>query len=666
MKKFTRIISLFLCLLLTFSVGCKKNKGDGSSTTQNAQNPNKIVYTSGVHNFEVSETSNFVVYDGKTDYKIVIPEGADDLIIVGAEELQLFFEEATGIKLEIIDDTTITYSANSKYFILGSKKLMSAAGVATDYSVLNRNGYIIKTVGTNVFICGAHNEGTLFGVYGLLEQMFEYDCFSNTAYYILRGLKEVKLMNYNITNAPDIELRNSGFGTVRSNGKTVYRMGYTLRNESLFSLAASSHTLWTILPPDKYNVEKIMDGDVEVDNPDYHPKWYSLDQQQWCFTARGDDAELELMYQTVFEVAKQSYIDNPKGSIFTIGVEDKNVNCMCSECSIYLAEYKTPSAVYIQFCNEIAERIKTWMESEEGKPYAREFLVKLIAYQKHEPAPAKLNTSTGEYEPINGLVCHDNVTVEFSPAAIDFQVSVFDEQNKIYMDSMKQWQAVCKNISGYAHCVNFFYLFVPYDVFNSKQDHYHWLADANTIWFYDEGDAKNSSAMTGWNTLKVYLISELGWDVNIDWAATIDKFFDQYFQEAAEPMRKFFDSYRVHSKNMIDNGGMNVSYSINFTSLDAKFWPSGMLELWAQYIDEAIESISDIKYYDIEKYNELYDRIALERISVYYMMVQLYPERYSDEELLRMKLMVKEDCDRLRLYSATGATLTDLWTKWGI
>lgn len=657
MKKFIRIISIVLCMMLIFSVGCKKEQ-----TTTETQNG----FTDGVHIYEISETNEYVVKEGKTDYKIVIPADADNMIVIGAEEFQLFFEEATGIRLEIITDAEIEFSSSAKHIIFGSEKFMSKAGISTDYKVLNRNGYIIKTVGSSIFVCGAHVEGTMFGAYGLLEQMFEYDCFSNSAYYLKTDVTDLKLMNYNITNAPDIEIRHSGFRTVIGDTKTMYRMGYISRTDgSVLVHEASSHTLNAIISRDKYNTEKIMVDGVEVDNPDYHPDWFSTCGQQWCFTAHGNDEELALMQEVVFEVAKNAFMTNLKGSVFTIGVEDKNTNCACEECSRKLLIYKAPSGVYLEFANAIAEKIKVWMESDEGKPYAREFLVKIIAYQKHEAAPAQYNEATGKFEPIQGLVAHDNVTVEFSPSTIDFQVSIHDEENLPYRQSMAQWQAICKNISGFAHTVNFYHLFIPYDVFNSKQDQYKWLAAANTVWFYDEGDMRQTGAVTGWNTLKVYLISELGWDVNIDWAGKIDHFFDKYFQEAAEPMRKFFDSYRVHSKNMIDNGGMNVSLSINFTSLQKKFWPSGMLELWSDYIDQALETISDIKYYDLDRYNQLYDRITLERISVYYMMVAMYSDRYGEEELLKMKLAVREDCDRLGL-NHLPPDLNKLWEQWGI
>lgn len=655
MKKSIRIISLMLCLILVFSFGCKNKE----------EVQNNGVFTDGVHIFNVSETDYYLVQEGKTEYKVVIAEEAGKRIVTAKEELQLFFEEATGIKLDVITDANVDYNASAKYIVLGSKKLMDQAGVKTEWEVLNRNGYVIKTVGQSIFVCGAHDEGTLFGVYGLLNQLFEYDCFSNTAYHILRGLKDVKLMNYDITNAPDIELRNSGFTMVTKNGNTVYRMGYTPRDSSLFVHEATSHTLFLILPPDKYNVAKITnDAGEEIDNPDYHPAWYSTCGNHWCFTARGSAKELELMYQTVFEVAKNSFMTNLEGSIFLIGVEDVNTNCTCMECSKNIAKYGTPAASYLMFSNEIAKRIDEWMATEEGKPYAREFLVKITAYQKHEAAPARLNAD-GDYEPIDGLVAHKNVTVEFSPAAIDFQVSINDEQHEIYRETMLGWQAVCNNISGFSYTINFYYHFVPYDLFNSKQDHYQWLAAANTTWLYDEGDSRNTDALTGWNTLKVYLISKLGWDVNSDCDALTDKFFDQYFQEASESMRKFYNSYRVHSKNMIDNGGMNVALSINFTSLQAKFWPRGMLELWTGYIDEALESISDIKYYDIDRYNQLYDRITLERISVYYMLIEMHSDIYSPDKVLQMKLAVKEDCQRLNVTYAPP-DVNALWDAWGV
>lgn len=50
----------------------------------------------GVHDFEVGATEYDLVKDGATDYVIVVPEDAGEIIEFAAGELQYFLGEATG------------------------------------------------------------------------------------------------------------------------------------------------------------------------------------------------------------------------------------------------------------------------------------------------------------------------------------------------------------------------------------------------------------------------------------------------------------------------------------------------------------------------------------------------------------------------------------------
>ena len=99
----------------------------------------------GNHVRLISDTENYIVKDGKTDYKVVLPENCSSTITTAASELTTFFYEATGITLPVIDDTKVgEVTENSQYISLGNTSLLRASSIidSITYDSLNFCGVI--------------------------------------------------------------------------------------------------------------------------------------------------------------------------------------------------------------------------------------------------------------------------------------------------------------------------------------------------------------------------------------------------------------------------------------------------------------------------------------------------------------------------------------------
>ena len=64
--------------------------------------------------------------NGATEYKILVSEEGKVTHAEAINELQLFFEEATEIKLEVVTDEEV-FSANAKYLSIGDTSLLQTA-----------------------------------------------------------------------------------------------------------------------------------------------------------------------------------------------------------------------------------------------------------------------------------------------------------------------------------------------------------------------------------------------------------------------------------------------------------------------------------------------------------------------------------------------------------
>ena len=92
MKK--RIIACILSALCFFAVGCRGNSGDNGT----GEEREKYRYTEGVHQLTATETTDYMVQNGKSEYKILLPNQADGNLFVAESELKYFFEEEYSIE----------------------------------------------------------------------------------------------------------------------------------------------------------------------------------------------------------------------------------------------------------------------------------------------------------------------------------------------------------------------------------------------------------------------------------------------------------------------------------------------------------------------------------------------------------------------------------------
>ncbi len=657
---------LALALSLIMSTGIFASCGDEGSSTKKptTSSSSAVEYNDGIHNYNVYATSTDFIKNGACEYKIVVPKERGKWVDFAAEELQLLFKEATGITLPIVTDDTVTAAA--KVISLGETSLFNA----TEYKLneatrktLDYNGFIIKTVGDDVFITGAHDDGTNFGVYAFLEQTFNFDCFSNACYYIDHDVKNLKLKNFDVMDVPDLKVRNNGNSMVTNSVKAMRRMRYTGREDgSTFIGSSSAHTVFSYIAP------KVYENSNDLDN--YHPNWFATTGSQLCYTARGNDEEREALLNEVLEKMIVEFKANTTGHLFIFGQEDRGVWCGCDACGDSKEKYGADSAVQVQFCNDLADKMSAWMETDEGKPYARDFKIVFLAYQKTLTPPTTYNEKTKQYELIDGLVCNDRTAVMFAPGDMDFQKSLFDKDNEGYLRAFEGWGPVSSAFTIYSYQADYYFFLCPYDTFNCTRDLYKYAATKNTIWFFDLGQRKQSGSATGWTVLKNYLCSKLAWDVNADVEKYTDRFFEVCYGEAADEMRTWYNEYRTHSRYMIDHGGMAQGSSIYLNMLNEDLYPAPVLEGWVNRAAAALKAIEPVRYTDTERYNELYRNIVNEQISVQYMLIEIYADDYPSDYIYDLKLQVKAGCELVgidvRAEAGAEANVSQLWTEWGI
>ena len=109
-KLFKSIVAVILSLAFIVSLtACSDDSDAKTITTYSAE--------AGVHKVSVSETENYLIQNGKSDYKIVVSETASNIVNKAAKKLQNIIYVATGTHLDVITDRNIGYNAEKSTFI---------------------------------------------------------------------------------------------------------------------------------------------------------------------------------------------------------------------------------------------------------------------------------------------------------------------------------------------------------------------------------------------------------------------------------------------------------------------------------------------------------------------------------------------------------------------
>ncbi|MBO5714365.1 MAG: hypothetical protein J6R83_02955, partial [Clostridia bacterium] len=227
MKK--RIISLIFALILccSFLVGCGDDGPNGKLTYQ------------GTHVFTAPELEDYIVQDGKTDYRILAPAKFDTHTKMAYVELQTFFKQATGINLVVDFETGegVSHNPNLKYISIGQTKLLESANLngddnaENDYDLktLTKDGARIITKDKTIYIFGGKSQGDVNAVYDFLSIMFDYEYYYHNCWEINEGVLNAKLRDFNVTDIPDFLHRNLGWSAVsNSYNNMAYRMRRSL------------------------------------------------------------------------------------------------------------------------------------------------------------------------------------------------------------------------------------------------------------------------------------------------------------------------------------------------------------------------------------------------------------------------------------------------------
>lgn len=640
MKKAKTVKKLFaMTLAFIMSFGFVACTLDPNTTKTNYTGLEGTGLTNGaikdVNTNRVTQTTKIMTDNGKTEYVIVLPVQRAVWDETACEELTAFLVASTGANFAVISDEGLIFDENKKYISLGKTTLLTQAGVMVDKEELGTTGYVIKTVGNSVFICGGGTKGTLNGVYEFLQHAVGYEYYAEDE-IALDNLSKLYLLDFDITTVPSFEYTYmlSSIYSGAAHGSERYRMA-----QPFIIPYGGQHSTFVYIDKATYN---------NPNKPEtYHPEFYARKEdgsavEQLCFSAEG---LVETMVSEFIPYLEESYLpENYKDEqiYFHFGQEDYWGWCRCEDCKAEYEKYGTDSAVLVKFTNKVAERVQSWISANQP---GRKVIITTFAYQDTEKPPVKydengklIRDKNGKPIPIDESVrLRDDVLIRLCPIDANWYESFAATSNERTQNVFEGW-AELGACAVWLYSIGFESYYAQFNNFNSLQPTYQYTKEVLHAQTAQDQYLSNGKGYPAFNAYRAYLQTNLMWNVYADQEKLTKNFFKNYYRDASDIMLQYLDEVRVlYMDNWREVG---LAGDCNMVNLYIpELWPRGTLLGWLEDLKSAKQAVAKYEETDPDLYEKLIDRITMETLSIRYMLIRLYGDTlYTERELYEEKV----------------------------
>ena len=688
MKTWKRIIS---CSLAAFTALTFAACGQQTAITTQDAEVHTVLGT--LHKVKVTERNVPFVVNGQTNYKIYV-DLSDSSVASAINRSATFVVEqvqnATGASMDIETEKPTDLNEQSYAIVYGFGDLYEEMGLSVPSDYIASSGYYIRTKGNVVFIQANGGDGYRMGGLAFLREVLGYDMISEDCIVYSRSGATMPAMD--IVERPDFDYRQiSNYYT----SVEVYGMGMHMHTDIWIPVNGwDMHNSLFFIPVEQYGEE--------------HPEWYRSDFLQPCYTAHGVKEEYDAMQQAVFEVIKQRMQECPtlENISFTSMDGTGQDTCWCDTCLEYKALYGTPAAACIYFMNDLNALVQQYIAQYEPN---RIMNLTFFAYHDAEPAPVERIKQTdangnviwgdpivnedGEYTPLkryardeeghfikdadgeyvyetdrNGdyvyLMCDENVYPWLAPIYSKFTSSFYSERNQSYAQNVKLWYTVSDNVYVWVYGTNFKYYLFPYNTWSVMPETYRYLKECGVKYLWNEAQERNQA--TAFTDLKDYIDSKFLFDVNADYAKVIDDYFNNYYLEAGEPMRRLFNLIQARSA-YLEQTVPTISGGIYDEIGLPEYWPKLLLDTMIDMLDEAYAAVEKYKATDAKLYENLVRRIKQESIFPRYVQCMYYADQY--ENIQEMRIQFRDDWNALgfSIFKESEGDMQPVFTQgWGL
>ena len=612
------------------------------------------------------EASISLVKGGKSEYKILISDEATLVEKTASSELQKYLKQITGAMLPIVTDNTVPLSVYEKYISIGENDLKEKAKV--NNKNLNLDGYVLQSIADTLFIVGENGAGTLFGVYGFLDDYCGVK-FLTVNYEYVPEKSTLEFPEISDVQIPSISNRcmfadNTEMDKVYNAKLRVKanRLGdcVELGGEYGDTHKLGVHSLSTFISPKEYF--------------DAHPEWWGYkededDRNTPCFTngvnlETGrllEDVEGEPKYylEAVIEKFKTLILktNNPI-EYYILGQPDGQKLCQCQSCLDHLKTIDgSRTAQFMIWANAVAWEIQEWIdENYQTEPRLNVNGVKKQvnflrdAYQWSVAAPVKKDADDN-YIPINEL-CRPrpNMGVYFIPITGCFVHGLLDDDCSTNQTTVglyyKQWTAICDNFGVFTYNVDYHNFLAFFPCLSAFSDDLTAYVEAGVSGYILEG-ALNGGGTYYQQDMLSWVSSKMMWNHKLNIMDLVSEFNSYYYgEEVGKIIDEMVVYMQAHSEIYALEKGKHLGVYSGFVETEVLTAP--YINKLYTYVERAKEAYNNMNLSADEKERYM---LHLDSISVQvdYMKYKNYDQTFASTQQEKFAFMTQffDKCERV-------------------
>ncbi|SHM27982.1 protein of unknown function [Chitinophaga jiangningensis] len=430
-----------------------------------------------------------LVNSGKTAYRIVVPARGTAVETHAANEIQHYLEKISGTSIPIVKDIT---PAIPTEICIGKTNRGSS-------SIADPDGLSIETKGNSILISGGNRKGTLYGVYVFLETFFN-------CHYLAKGVEVIPTNKVlavpaliNVQQNPAISFRSPLF--YFSEKDTLMRKFADWNKiQYVYEFRGSlAHTFEVLLPPAKYFKQ--------------HPEYYALvdgvrKPTQPCLSQPE-------VFNIMLTNLKADMAKNQNFKNWSISQNDNRDYCHCNLCEPKHIRENSYMGTLLPFVNRFAAAFPN-------------MTISTLAYNQSINPPVTLKPAK-------------NVEIFFCVTEVDRgrPINTSNDQHAAALkNTMAGWKKLAKEIFVWDYPINYFHTLCPWPNYQTLQPNIQFFKANNVTGLFEQGVIYQKGEFS---ELRVYLLSRLMWDPNLNFNKVRDEFLTGFYGPAKDDIVRYMD-----------------------------------------------------------------------------------------------------------------------------
>ncbi len=446
-------------------------------------------------------------------WDIVTAEKPSPSDAYAAEEFQRFFEKASGVTLPRVTST----ERPAAHIFIGASPAMRASPSGFAVDAFGPEDLRIVIGDDTIVIAGGAPRGTLYGVYAFLEDYLgvRFLTAEHTHVPPLGAWRAVGPVDRFFH--PTFAMRWTYYGEINRTPDFAARLRInTVTNDAklggITGIQNVSHSFFAQIPSGVYGKE--------------HPEYFALRDGKRLAPVGNDGYETEPcltnpdVLRIVTESVRKTLDGNPQLANVSVSQNDNDRCCTCEKCAALDAAEETPMGSLLTFVNAVADEI--------ARTHPK-IAVGTLSYWYTRKPPKTIKPRPNVQIQLCSIECCLIHRID-DPAC---------PQNAVFCRDMRNWGAICNNISIWNYNTNFTNYLLPCPNLRVIEPNVRFFAanNAKGVFMQCPGDAWAAEL----SELRNYIISSLIWDPSRSGAQLCDEFLALHYGQAAPAIRRYID-----------------------------------------------------------------------------------------------------------------------------